>query len=323
MKSYTWAILFFCLSCGQNVKHKEKELAFQFKQEVKLTADSVFINEVLEINNWGLVDSLLLIQSSSTDTIFYLYSLPNLKLVESFGLKGQGPNEYLYPRMSSGQLKQVHIYDNGKRKFQTVQISENGHNLKNERTLNTYKIFNSFGQVEDSLFCMKEETPNHIGLMLYSITSSEPKLLSSFQIKANNKGRSSENDFHVTVNNRNITVAYLHEKKVEFYEINDKNEFQKKNVHSDGQALNPNKFHYTDIVSSDNFVYALYHGVHEYDDFQDISVSTVEVFDKNGKSEAKLKLNKFVNRIIVDNDGKNLYAINPFEADYVYKYNLN
>jgi len=51
-------------------------------------------------------------------------------------------------------------------------------------------------------------------------------------------------------------------------------------------------------------------------------LSSVEMFDKDGASKMKFNLDKTITRILVDQEGKNLFAISPFELDYIYVYQL-
>ena len=318
------SFLFF-LSCGNKKKGKENidVFEFQFQQEIQIEADSIFTNEIFEINGWVHVDSFLFIQSTNTDTIFYMYSTPNLTFKKSFGLRGQGPDDYLYPHITTDHLNRVYIYDNGNKKFQTIQISENAPVIENQSILKEAEIFNFLGYIENSLFCIKKENPNSISLNLYQIVSNETKLLSSLKIIEEANGESHEKDFVVTNNKRCLFVAYLHQKVVEFYQINEENKFHKKFVYSDEKDLDVNEYHYTDICSSDHSIYALYQGMKKQEISQSASKSTVEVFDKNGKIEMKFRLDRLIKRIMIDNNGRILYAISPYESDYIYKYDLS
>ena len=310
-------ILLFFLSCGS----KEQEHAFQFQEEIQLMADSIFINEIFELNSWVHVDSFIFIQSSNTDTMFFVYSLPNLKLVESFGFKGQGPDEYLYPRISSDRLNQVYVYDNGKKKFQTIQILENGHKLISENVLNNLGITNFLGYIDDFIFCIKEENPKIINLNLCKIVSNEVQLLSSLNIATEPNGTSHKKDFVITNNKRTIVVAYIHQKKIEFYQIDEKNKIKKFITFSEEKKIDVNKYHYVDISSCNNFIYALYMGI-EKQKISPNAFSVIEVFSKNGESISKFKLDRLIHKIIIDKEGKNLYAMSPFESDYIYMYKL-
>lgn len=318
-KSFSFlAILVLLFSCGR----RENELAFPFWQEISLAADSIYINEIVEIDEWVQVDTLLCIKSSKTDTILYMYSLPSVKLVESIGLKGRGPDEYLYPHIAGDHRSHLYIYDNGNKKFKTLQISEKGCRVQSENILNQHDIINTFGHIEDSLFYFKEENPRLLSVNLNVIGLNGAQSVSSLKIIEDPTGMSHKKDFVVTNNQRDVVIAYLHQKKIEFYKIDERNKFQKTITYTDRKDIDVDKYQYIDISSCGNYIYVLYAGLDEQKIFSNNFVSTVEIFSKEGEAKMRLKLDRMVTKIIIGKDGKNLYAVSPFVADYIYKYEL-
>ncbi|MDR1172824.1 MAG: TolB-like 6-bladed beta-propeller domain-containing protein, partial [Bacteroidales bacterium] len=51
--------------------------------------------------------------------------------------------------------------------------------------------------------------------------------------------------------------------------------------------------------------------------------STIEVYDWDGKLIKKMKADRIINRIIVNENIGYIYAVSPDESEYVYRYEID
>jgi hypothetical protein len=100
-------IMLFSTSCCQH--DTRTTLPFEgFNSCLLLTAEKIEIPPVLwSPNKMIITDSYLIVAQNKVDTLFSIFSLPDLKLMKSFGLKGIGPNELLIYSLT-GSFKPVH-----------------------------------------------------------------------------------------------------------------------------------------------------------------------------------------------------------------------
>lgn len=320
MKAKSLVIICCMFACSGCDKSKEILLPFQFSQEIELTADSIWREELFRIEEWVTTDSMMLIRSSNKYPVFYTYSLPEMKLIESFGYLGRGPGEYLRPHIGRDGSGNVLLYDNANRKLQTLRISKDGHKVEDKGQLNGKELFNALGYIDGELFYGKVENPNYINLNIYNLHSSgEMQISSSCEVVTSETGESGELDFVVAANGRDLAIAYIHKKQMEYYKIRDNNQIEKLRVYGNGRDLQPDIFYYTTITSNSNYFYAL---CQEFEHGNLYGRSSVELFDKEGNGVIKIRLDRIINNITADETGRVFYAISPFSDDYIYKYTL-
>jgi hypothetical protein len=78
-----------------------------FETKIPLKAERITIPSILlKVNNLCIVDSFLITSQQRDDSIFSIFSIPDLKLLKSFGNKGRGPNEFFnhYPTFTLGPV---------------------------------------------------------------------------------------------------------------------------------------------------------------------------------------------------------------------------
>lgn len=324
-----------CLLLAGCSGRRETLSHFMFENEVGLKADSIRINEIFTPAEWVISDDILLLRSKEDHPIFYTYSLPELKFIESFGFKGRGPDEYIAPYIVRNGDGRIYLYDNGNRKLKTLRPSKDGHVVTDVGTLSGTELFNGFGHIEDDRFYGVVETPNEIRLNIYAI-GSEMRKLSSLQVATSADGHSGDFSFTVAGDGRTIVTADWNQKIVTFRQADRMDitatpdeggrvsmQLPKgmrnaktivEGVHDSGTI------HYIQLYCNGENFYALHIGVPEAEAMT--SVSHVEVFDAEGNGLTRLRLDRLVSMIVVDDASHNIYALSPFGGDYIYRYKL-
>lgn len=79
-------------SCGPG--SEEMGGPFEFAETIQLTCDSLPIGEILIPAEWEICGDKAVISSPRTDSLFYVYRLPDFEYLYAFGRKGEGPYDY-------------------------------------------------------------------------------------------------------------------------------------------------------------------------------------------------------------------------------------
>ncbi len=86
-----------------------------FNEPVRTTVEAndscVTLNTIINIEDWVINDSMLLCRSSNTDNIFYRFDPVTFCLIDSFGTFGQGPDEYVTPRIVKSDGQKIILAD--------------------------------------------------------------------------------------------------------------------------------------------------------------------------------------------------------------------
>ncbi|MDR0422051.1 MAG: hypothetical protein LBH72_03455, partial [Proteiniphilum sp.] len=91
-----------------------RESRIPVSEDITFACDSMPMHEIIDIRRWIRMDNRVIIQTSVVDTFFYVYTLPDFRYHSRFGLKGEGPDEFLFPLLATDGEKKLYIYDNAK-----------------------------------------------------------------------------------------------------------------------------------------------------------------------------------------------------------------
>lgn len=300
---------------------RKKGVNIAVVEAVDLKGDSILINEIIDIHNWISVGNQVIIQTTVVDTLFYAYLLPEFQFYYMFGGKGEGPDEYMYPRLATDRKQKLYLYDNAKQKFVEFTLSEKELLVAKTMNTNTHMLVDQLLTVNDKLLCVKESSPNEIKFVLFSIENNKFEKISEYKVEVDMKGESSVNDFLVTNNKERMITFYIHKKQISLYKLNEKNKIEEIFTQLSTKE-NKNIFYYTYLSCTDKYVFALYQGF-DPSLIDSNDQSTIEVYNWDGKLIKALKMDRIINRIIVNENVDYIYAVSPYESDYVYRYEIN
>lgn len=87
MKKHTiiYTLLSILLSCQTNNIDTINEDAF--KDEITLKISSVKTSEILNVDDFFVKDSLVIVRNNREDSLFMIYALPDFKCLKAFGKK--------------------------------------------------------------------------------------------------------------------------------------------------------------------------------------------------------------------------------------------
>lgn len=111
------ALLAACGNGKTDQKYECKSLNEHFRHETEMNDSSVTLSSIINIEDWVVNDSVLLCRSDDADNIFYSFDLNTFETIDSFGTIGQGPDEYIIPRIVKSNHGRIILADIARNKF--------------------------------------------------------------------------------------------------------------------------------------------------------------------------------------------------------------
>ena len=172
-----YTILFLFVLCSCHVTNLEERISGDiFPREISLSAEKIPIREILNPVGMTFLEDFAIIQGErqKDKDQFYVYSREEMRFLYSMGKSGQGPNEFIAPRLiENSPGNQLSIFDSATDKISMYQLSEKGFSLGKEiKIIKNYYPTQEFSFVNDSL-------------LIYRIVSNEGSALCCYSLAGN------------------------------------------------------------------------------------------------------------------------------------------
>lgn len=295
----------------------EQTISIVFPVEKSLKAIKVPVNETFSADFITKKSDYLFIISAQSDTTIYMYSLPDLKFVRNFGLKGKGPGEFQLPMFVESSGDDLILW--GFSKLNLVRrfaIDSNARIVKREDYyLKKYETFNQMRLIRDSIFVYSLVPTNYV-VREYDLKNRQDLGKIEFETDRDNDNPSLYSNRGVmTANDSSIVYTYNFKRQIDIYDS--KTLALKKTLVGDykyqkpSEDFNANVKYYLDVVPGKKYFYALYRGDSERNATE--RMDAVEVFTYDGTPVVKYTFDIAPNLFYVDEANGVMYG-------YVYKY---
>lgn len=328
------AILFLC-ACGGS-----RQVA-GFGDPVELQSESIAIDEIIKPVGWVGADGKAVVQSDGTDTVYYVYSLPDFRYLYAGGTKGEGPEELGSPYMlgNTPSMNTFWIVDWSKETLTDFQAGSD--------SLKALTSFKPAGEddpvlmVNDSIAVYEGgyNLDNLCWIKLVEVHTG--KILDSVLTRAVIEVQKGDGWTSVNMKNvpayisdgKTLAVKYEYTDRVEFYDISG-GKFALKKAVGDPRTLEQLRAedfwkktqgkYYDGFAADQDHVYIM-----EYDYSQEgksprrILSSSVLVYDWDGNPVRKYILDKPVDALLVYKD--KMFCFNTeedFEQVYAYPFKI-
>lgn len=302
-------------SITNNVKTKK-----EFPIEKKLKNNQTFIEKAIFINRMGLTRDYLFTSCFRCSPMIYTFSIPNLELVDSFGIRGNGPDDYSFPvfHANSSNLLAIWGYSD-LRKIEKFNVNKQGKlSFLNEYKLKDSKGYNESHLVKDSFF-IYNNVPESFSIKKININTSEEVGEFNFEINKEIKEiLNQDNKGNIAASDNGIAYLFYYKDQINFYDLN-LNQVNSiivnTNIERDLQNYKKSKVYYTQSYSGNNYLYALYKGT----DLQDNSFAgnCIEVYSWKGDKIARYYLDMYIAYFVVDENNSRIYAYSAENPDYI------
>jgi hypothetical protein len=287
--------------------------------------DSMPMHEIIRIHRWIRMDNRVIIQTNAVDTLFYVYTLPDFRYHSRFGLKGQGPDEFMLPTIATDGEKKLYVYDDAD-KISIYAFRDSGFVYDDRIPYSGPMIVAYLLRIDDKTFFTKETPAHEIRLRLLAMENDKLVQQDEFVVESDLHGTTSRYYFSIANYGKNIATAYMYKNQIHLYRAEDghierpliiKTTGFMKPVKEDGD-----NYFFTDLNCDESYIYALYQGRSPVAQIQDRR-SSVIIYNWSGEAVKELIFDRRISHIIVDREAGYIYAVYPYNSDYIYRYKFN
>lgn len=328
-------------------------------EETTLSADEKEFGKIIELEGQQLVldcepfklqepemlikDDYFLLQNlnmgNQNSGMYMLFKLPDFDFVTSFGIRGNGPNEFLYPHIAptSNPDKLAYTYDTNKRKLYKIDFDGTITHIpvEFEKVPKAVRSAIYAFAAENDTYYYTEVIPRGRALFKSQMLDGSLQTEQLYNISFSPKHKSWSayiGDFIVHPEAKRIAYAYKYFKRILLFDPETKAakvlDFEKEGVAAanDIITLGPDNItYYWGASCSENYIYLTYSGRSPIEVTKENQKSDgyifVEQFDWNGNLIRKFKLNHW-GRCIVDEQRNKIYQLCYAYDDPVFVYDI-
>jgi hypothetical protein len=309
-----------------------------FGETVNLYGEPLRIKENTKPEQIIVKDRYLITNNQRKDSVFMIFELPNMKCVKAFGIKGNGPDEFVFPRIVETAEDSIlfYIYEPMNEKIYKVTRNK----FEPEYYLTLQKQNRSFDDKQIVFIDNKNA--------FYSASTAKGKMVFSFQIDSLPQERGIKDlkisgvkgswatligDFGVNIDKERFAYAYKYFKRLRIIDLGTMAErdiiFKAKaleNGLNDVATLEPtNITHFWGMSANDDYFWMLYSGRTPVDVMRDNQNKKkyifVEKYDWNGNPVKRYKLDDW-GYFCIDKMNKTLFLASTAGINSILKYKL-
>ena len=313
-----------------------------FGEIIELKGEQKITNEIFQVRETQLIvkDTFLMVANHNSGNMCMVFSLPDFKLIRSFGKQGKGPGEFQFPKLvqAEGDECLCYVYESANSHLFSMKkdltFSELPFKLSDpqiNRSMNDKQIY-SFSSTN---FVYAESVKSGKAIFDFSIQndSVQTNLIYNLSFSKGHKSWASYiGDFGANAEKERMVYAYKYFKRLVF--IDTKNQKSRTLVFDSGEAkkgdalsvMSPqNITHYWGMSAQKEFVYVLYSGRSPVDVQKEWGKKQyyifVEKYDWNGNPIAKYKLDNW-GYFCVDEPHQKLYLASVNDAEPFFEFSL-
>lgn len=295
---------------------------------VSIETDDIFKPEGIETI---IRDTILIMESRSANTMFRIYSFPQLKFIKELGTVGRGPNEFMFPTLIPTKDKEAlcYVFEGTNKKIYKLAKDLNLYPLEtstpdkylNERTEKQFSALNE----NNILFSNYTQVYHYIN----DSTAIDPvkEIIDLRYLKGHKFWGAYIGSFGVNDAFNRFVYAYKYDKRLVFGDLEGNTRIIKFKQDQAGfaQSLDENVTNYWKLYPCKNYVYISYSGRKPVEAYRDNTNGDryiyIEKFDWNGNPVSKYKLDKW-GYFMVDEQNNKLYIISALDEFPFIEYNL-
>lgn len=316
---FSFLLLLSCSNQNVNTFISEQNL-----KEINLSASKKYINKIWHPLFFYSLHNHLFVSSLNTDTVLYIYTLPQLEYKDGFGIKGEGKGEYYIPPMFIGSSSQ-NLYISGKSysEIEKYAIDESG-NMLLDSVIDT-KITESCNQmyIIGDTTLIYNSLPKELSIKKYDLKRN--KIIDKITFKPDNHSSTYfyTNKGNIVSNDSLIVYYYSYKNQIDIYNISTMS-LRKRIVgkYKPTQIVvgerNSINYYYINAFISNKYIYALC----QNGQYGDYTKMELEVYDFNGNVVKKYTFDIPPIFFIVDEKSELIWGYNPQYEDYFLSYKI-
>jgi len=246
---------------------------------------------ILDIDDWTMDSTGILCCSYGTDMAFYRLNTNTMCLVDSFGARGVGPEEFSLPGIVRSSKKRTLLIDGNKDELILIEDGKK-HSLKHKKQ---HRFYNSPIEIDYPLVAFYQLTPDWRSFNIIDFASGE--LTDSLYLYQ--KDQENENiklDFRIDGNKHHAVLGRVYVDEIMILDL-DKGKISRINM-LEGNGIADNKNTYTiDVQCGADAFYIL---TNKYKTEIGDKEGCIESFDYDGNPIKKIMLKFRPKRILLD-----------------------
>ena len=291
-------------------KQVSEEKIEPFPVEKSLQAEKIKVNEVFFLDGIKVKKgSIFALDSKSTDTLWYQYSLPKFQCIYKGGRKGGAEDEFqISPTLCKTVSDKVYIFGYTPFLIKSFTLDSNNHlSLEKKLELPVYdEIPNHMNVVNDSLL-IYSTVPNKLDIEKVNLNTRQITGRILIEQENHKENFFDKNRGHLAANDSLIIYAYTYKKQIDFYRINDM--ILCKRLVDDTVIphivmgnFKETIFHQRELVAGKHYFYIRC--------FKKGGGCFIEVYDYSGHSIARYELDILLYTFDVDEANRTIYGYN-------------
>lgn len=273
------------------------------------TADKFVLKSQWNIKSMvGIKDGSLICKSNNNENIYYVLNSQKFSLGKTFGVRGNGKDEWNFPNLLLSQEKGVsYVIDNGKRKITVLRDYSISEIIDSpiKGIVNNPKMYGKY-------LCYSDENPDKIVFRLNDFKTCEP--LDSVEFEDDtHKGCSYLHSFVYDNNDKTVVLAHTLKDSFEIYSISPDSHLQQIcEVKGDGLADEKKNAYYYSAVIDENKIYLL--SQRHVDIKSQSGYSSIEVYGLDGKALRNIRLDFIASQMRMNPENHTLLLLSETDG---------
>lgn len=300
-----------CNNTNDRIEYYDNEHNFPI---ISSATDSIIsLPTILEIEEWGIDDSYLFCRSNNTD-IFYQFNNQKFNVIDSFGTIGQGPNEYINPKLVKSNQNNIIITDLAKNTLKNL-------NTNREYHWNGFCINSPIDISHNIIGYTSLQKSNRI---FYTYDLISQKNVDSLNIShGENTSKNIPLNFKVASNGEFTVIVKEFSDDIYIIKLDKNGSFQRIKCLSSQSELSKIKPYYIGVECGEDYFYVLSMKNNIFDNSGDcFGKSTIDIYDYSGKAIEQIMLEFTPRKILLDQNNNRLLALSIVD-EHIHIINLN
>ncbi len=274
----------------------------------KIVARKYDVPVLMDLREWYVDGNKLICWNDMGNPYYYVLDINDFHVIDSFGMKGKGKNEWILPHLLVKGSDDYSVIDNSRRALYSIDGS--GRTINRQGDFSIPELINYARYIGYPYFAYIVYTPNVISWKIRNVETTEE--ISSVPFKdASGKGNAMLYDFMYDVFNGKVVFAsnkldrFMVSSLADDYEVVPEVMVNGDNVESMGR-----KRYYMDVVCDESKIYLL---SNRFVSAKGDGNSVIEIFDFDGSPVKLLDIGVLANKLAIDRKGKRLLVFSPID----------
>lgn len=284
-----------------------------FLKETELSEQRILTNTIFNIEEFFVKDTFVVVRNSRNDSIFMVLGLNTFNCIKSWGNTGNGPSEYLSPRLINSSSNGFYIANFGHRKLEDHTIPE--FNKAEQKMVENTDIPQNIVSA-DSLLIYDKFNPTSQELVIWQ-NGLKPKTIYNFDDLKHKYSNTNIYRGFIGVNKTAKRIVYAYQ-YIRRFDILDYEGNIIKNVEiepntppqlREDKGIDPinSKTYYFGLKTTEDFFFLYYVGYSGDNLRKNMNVNTfIEQYDWNGNPVKRYKIPRFLWNFDICKNGESM-----------------